>query len=118
MPRLGNRVKDVTTTTGTGNITLSGTAPTGYVNFNANFGLNTRFGYVISSTGAEWECGIGYLSASTTLVREVVRDSSNSGAAVSFSAGSKDVYCDILDTHMERASRGRNIQTVVSNYCF
>ena len=119
MPRLGNRVKDSSTSTGTGDFTLSGTAPVGFVTFNSNFSTNTRFGYAISSSGgAEWEIGVGYLSAATTLVRDTVRDSSNAGALVSFSAGTKDVYCDISDAHIERASRGRNIQTVVANYCF
>lgn len=88
-----DRVKDSTTTTGTGNLTLSGTAPTGYQNFNAAFGTNVRFYYAVSSsTGSEWEVGQGYLSASTTLVRETVTASSNAGAAVNFSAGTKDVY--------------------------
>lgn len=88
-----DRVKDSTTTTGTGNLTLSGTAPTGYQNFNAAFGTNVRFFYAVSSaSGAEWEVGQGYLSASTTLVRERILSSSNSNAAVSFSAGTNDVF--------------------------
>jgi hypothetical protein len=97
MPYFADRVKDTTTTTGTGNLTLSGTAPTGFQSFNAAFGLNTRFYYSISSSGgAEWEVGIGYLSASTTMVRDKVRASSNSGNAVNLSAGTKDVFCTIL----------------------
>lgn len=89
-----DRVKDTTTTTGTGNLTLSGTAPTGFVNFNTAFGTGSgnTFQYVIdSSGGSEWEVGIGYLSASTTLVRSTILASSNSGSAVSFSAGTKNV---------------------------
>lgn len=119
MPRLGNRVKDTTTSTGTGDLTLSGTAPTGYVNFNSNFGLNSRFGYVIvSSDESEWEIGAAYLSGATTLVREIIRDSSNNGNAVNFSAGTKTVFCDASDAHLERASFGRNIQKSICNYCF
>lgn len=88
-----DRVKDSTTTTGTGNLTLSGTAPTGFVNFNTAFGTNVRFYYAISSSGgSEWEVGQGYLSASTTLVRETVLASSNSGSAVNLSSGTKDVF--------------------------
>jgi hypothetical protein len=89
-----DRVKDTTTTTGTGNITLSGTAPTGYQDFNTAFGTNAYFHYCIA-LGSEWEVGIGYLSASTTLVRDSVLESSNSDAAVNFSAGTKDVFCTI-----------------------
>lgn len=92
---LKDRVKDTTTTTGTGSLTLSGTAPTGYESFNTAFGTNTYFYYCISSTGAEWEVGIGYLSTSTTLVRDSIVASSNSDAVVSLSAGTKDVFCTI-----------------------
>jgi hypothetical protein len=89
-----DRVKDTTTTTGTGDITLSGSPPTGFQSFNAAFGTGTNFYYCIEG-GAEWEVGIGTLSASTTLVRSVVTASSNSGAAVNFSAGTKNVFCTI-----------------------
>lgn len=91
-----DRVKESTTTTGTGNITLAG-APTGFQTFNTAFGVGQRFFYTISSSGsAEWETGQGYLSASTTLVRELVKTSSNADAAVSFSAGTKDVFCALV----------------------
>jgi hypothetical protein len=96
MPYFADRVKDTTTTTGTGNLTLSGSAPTGFQTFNTAFGTNTRFYYAVSSSGgSEWEVGVGYLSASTTLVRDKINASSNSNAAVNFSAGTKDVYCTI-----------------------
>lgn len=89
-----DRVKDTTTSTGTGNLTLSGTAPTGFQTFNAAFGTNVLFYYCIAG-GSEWEVGEGYLSASTTMVRSDVLASSNSGNAVNFSAGSKDVFCTV-----------------------
>ena len=98
-----DRVKDTTTTTGTGNLTLSGTAPTGFVNFNTAFGTNFGFAYAIQTSGggSQWEVGYGYLSASTTLVRDLVLASSNSGAAVDFSAGSKDVFCDFSSDEID-----------------
>jgi hypothetical protein len=100
-----DRVKDTTTTTGTGSLTLSGTAPTGYVNFNAAFGTNMYFHYTISSSGgSEWEVGTGYLSASTTLVRDSVQASSNAGAAVNLSAGTKDVFCSLPANEMNELS--------------
>lgn len=90
---LADRVKDSSTTTGTGSLTLSGTAPTGYQDFNAAVGVGPSFYYCISSSGsAEWEVGIGYLSASTTLVRDTILSSSNSGSVVNLSSGTKDVY--------------------------
>lgn len=89
----GNRIKETSTTTGTGNLTLAGAA-TGYLSFTTVFGTNTSFGYCIALAGsAEWEVGIGYLSGGTTLVRDQVIASSNSNAAVNFSAGTKDVFC-------------------------
>src|SRR5690606_25262151 len=54
------------------------------------------FWYFISSqAAAEWEMGTGHMSDATTLVRDSVIASSNSNAAVSFSAGLKDVANDL-----------------------
>ena len=87
-----DRVKETTTTTGTGAITLAGAA-TQFRDFNAVFGTNVPFDYaIVGQSGSEWEVGRGYLSGSTTLVREFVDASSNSNAAVNFSAGTKDVF--------------------------
>lgn len=91
---IADRVKDTTTTTGTGSVTLSGTAPTGYQAFASVMATNDNCYYTIAG-GAEWEVGYGTLTASTTLARSRVIASSNSGAAVSFSAGTKDVFCTI-----------------------
>jgi hypothetical protein len=88
---LADRVKETSTTTGTGALTLAGAA-TGYQTFTAAFALNDVFGYCIEG-GAEWEVGRGYLSGTTTLVRDRVLSSSNAGALVSFSAGTKNVFC-------------------------
>lgn len=107
MPRAHDRVKDSSTTTGTGNITLSGSAATGgFQTFNNAYGLNTTFAYVIVNAGLnEWETGTGYLSGSTTLVRASVDDgSSGIGVAVNFSAGTKDVFSShiadwVMDTN-------------------
>ncbi len=91
MGLVADRVRETTTTTGTGNITLAG-AVTGFRTFNAAFGTNVLFYYVIDSDGGtEWEVGEGYLSGSTTLVRKEVKSSSNSNALVNFSAGTKRV---------------------------
>lgn len=90
-----DRVKDSTTTTGTGTITISGTAPTGYRAFASVMSTGDSFYYCISSTGAEWEVGIGSLASSTTISRDTVLASSNSNALVNFSAGTKDVFITI-----------------------
>ena len=85
-----DRVKETTTTAGTGTITLAG-AVTGFQSFSAIGNGNTTF-YTIAG-GAEWEVGIGtYTSSGTTLSRDTVLESSSGGAKVSFSAGTKDVF--------------------------
>ena len=91
---LADRVKDTTTTTGTGAITLSGTAPTGFQTFGAAIGNGNTTYYTIAGQGtSQWEVGIGtYTAAGTSLSRDTVLASSNAGALVSFSAGSKDVF--------------------------
>lgn len=87
---LKDRVKETTTTTGTGTITLAG-ASTGFQGFSAIGNANQTY-YTISG-GSEWEVGIGtYTSAGTTLSRDTVLSSSNSGSLVNFSAGTKDVF--------------------------
>lgn len=89
---LADRVRETTTTAGTGTVTLDG-AVTGYQSFSAIGNANTTF-YCIAGQGtSEWEVGIGtYTSSGTTLSRDTVLSSSNGGAKVVFSAGTKDVF--------------------------
>lgn len=96
MPMIADRVLETATTTGTGDFTTLG-AVANYVTFNTAVGLSLQFYYTIRHQSAsEWETGIGYLSGTTTLVREIVKESSNSGAAVNFSAGTKDVFITVI----------------------
>jgi len=85
-----DRVKETTTTTGTGTITLAG-AVAGFQSFSVIGNANTTFYTIASDT--QWEVGIGtYTSSGTTLSRDTVLSSSNSGSLVNFSAGTKDVF--------------------------
>lgn len=89
--KYADRVKETTTTTGTGTLALAG-AVTGFQSF-AAIGDGHSCVYCIDSGGSEWEVGVGtYTSSGTTLSRTTVIASSNSGSLVSFSAGSKEVY--------------------------
>jgi len=89
---LADRVKETTTTTGTGTVTLDG-ASAGYQSFSAIGNTNTTYYTIAAQTGTEWEVGIGtYTSSGTTLARTTVISSSNAGALVNFSAGIKDVF--------------------------
>ena len=87
-----DRVRETTTTTGTGTVTLGGAA-TGFQSFSVIGDGNTTFYTIQLANTNEWEVGIGtYTSSGTTLSRDTILESSNSGSAVNFSAGTKDVF--------------------------
>jgi hypothetical protein len=89
---LADRVKETTTTTSTGTVTLLG-ASTGFQSFSAIGNANNTYYTIAGQTNSEWEVGIGtYTSSGTTLSRDTVLASSNSGSLVNFSAGTKDVF--------------------------
>ncbi len=92
MPKMQNRVQETTTTGGTGTITLAG-AVTGYITFAAGFTTGDVLFYTIDNGIGEWEIGIGTLVTTGTLSRTTVIASSNSGALVNFSSGTKRVFC-------------------------
>jgi hypothetical protein len=105
---LGPRIKETTTTATAGNLTLAG-AVTDFITFNTYFGTSRRFYYwVVDTTNNVWECGVGYLSASTTLVRETVLATSTTPAgtstALTLSAGTKDVFCAPPHTQVKNSS--------------
>ena len=85
---LADRVRETTTSTGTGTITLGG-AVQGFQRFTVLGDGNTTY-YTIQGT-IQWEVGIGTYNANT-LTRDTVLDSSSAGALVDFSGGSKDVF--------------------------
>jgi len=88
-----DRVRDTSTTTGTGSFTVSGTAPTGFRTLSAVLSVADTFYYAIQSQGAnEWEVGLGTYSSANVFARTTILSSSNSGSAVTFAAGTKDVF--------------------------
>jgi hypothetical protein len=89
---LKDRVKETSVSTGTGTITLGGaTGP--YQTFSVIGNGNTTYYAIVGQTTNEWEVGIGtYTASGTTLSRDTILSSSASGAAVNFSAGTKDVF--------------------------
>ena len=94
---INDRVKETSTTTGTGTFDLAG-AETGYESFVAGVGTtNTTYYAIELNSAGEWEVGIGTVTdaATDTLSRTTVISSTNSDALVDFSAGEKEVFCTI-----------------------
>lgn len=89
---VADRVRQSTTSTGTGTITLSG-AVSGFQTFAVIGNGNTTYYTIVDSGTGAWEVGIGtYTAVGTTLSRTTVLASSNSNSLVNFAAGTKDVF--------------------------
>ena len=125
---INDRVKEISTTTGTGTLTLGG-AQTGFETFSAGIGAsNTTYYAIYNQDTNEWEVGLGTLNAgATTLARTTVITSSNSDNLVDFTSGTKDVFCTLpaskavyLDADGKAVGvEGGNIETLgdtFSNY--
>ena len=88
---LKDRVKETSTTSGTGVLTLGG-AVVGFQSFSAVLSDSDTTYYAIAHRDAdEWEVGLGTYSAGT-LSRDTILESSNAGSVVSFASGTKDVF--------------------------
>jgi len=87
---LKDRVKETSSSSGTGSITLGGAFP-GYQTFNAAVATGSTVYYTIHNLTAgsdtEWEVGVGTFTSPATLARNTVFSSSNSGSLVPFTAG-------------------------------
>ena len=112
---INDRVKETTTTTGTGAVSLAG-AVTGFETFAAGIGnSNTVYYCIAHQDQAEFEVGLGTLDGdSSDLTRTTVISSSNSDSAVDFSAGTKDVFCTIPASKLvfEDGSDNLNISSI------
>lgn len=111
-PRFINRLKLTSATTGSGTLTCAvASGPWNPLTkiADGDWGYFTCAG----QSGSEWETFEGTVGGSgTTLTRDVVLDSSNGGAAVNFSAGTKDVFNDPPAAHIaNRAGARFNVPT-------
>lgn len=94
---VNDRVKETSTTTGTGTLSLAG-ALTGFQTFVAGIGnSNTTYYAIVHESANEFEVGIGTVTDASpdTLSRTTILESSNSDSAVNFSAGTKTVFCTL-----------------------
>jgi len=90
---LADRVRETTSTTGTGTLTLTGPF-SGFRAFSAIGDGNTTYYAIADANTGEWEVGVGtYSTSGNTLSRDTVLDSSNTGSLVVFATGAKDVIC-------------------------
>jgi hypothetical protein len=115
---LADRVKETTTTAGTGTVTLLGAA-TGFQSFAVIGNANTTFYTIAAQTGNEWEVGVGtYTSSGTTLARTTVLANSagTQPTALTFSAGTKDVFVTYPAGYAVASTNvGTSGQVLVSN---
>ena len=93
---IADRVRETTTTTGTGTINLLG-AVTNFETFTANLSnSDTTYYAIVDSTNNDFEVGLGtFTSSGTTLARTTIIASSNSNSAVDFGVGTKDVFITV-----------------------
>lgn len=106
---LQNRVREYSTTTGSGTFNLNGRIDATYNDFVSAFGDgNPCFYTIVNMDAFEWEIGHGicHLGTPNTLTRSVVLESSNGGSAVSFSAGVKQVFCGIPQQFFSETAEG------------
>jgi len=94
---VNDRVKETSTTTGTGTLSLAG-AVSSFQTFVAGIGnSNVTYYAIVNDSGTEFEIGIGTVTDASpdTLSRTTILESSNSDSAVDFSAGTKTVFCTL-----------------------
>jgi len=119
---INDRVKETSTTQGTGTLNLAG-ASTGFVTFVAGIGNSNTTYYAIHEQGSNlFEVGIGTVTDATpdTLARDtVLNNSSGNTSKINFNSGgsstldvfctmpaSKSVYLDATGTPVGAASNG------------
>ena len=93
---VNDRVKETSTTTGTGTFSLAGVV-SGFETFVAGIGNSNTTYYAIVNSNGEFEVGLGTVTdaAPDTLARTTIISSSNSDSAVNFSSGTKNVFCTL-----------------------
>jgi hypothetical protein len=116
-----DRVKTTTTTAGTGAVTCSATAVSNELRTLSSAGgaVNDVFPYAIGISGsAEWECGLGTITAISSGAVTFSRTptaSSNGGALVNFSTGAKEVVCSPMGATLTKWDNGTSVRVIVAS---
>lgn len=104
---VADRVKETTTTTGTGALALAG-AMTGFQAFSAVCSVGDTVPYALQAVDGSgnptgnWEVGLGTYSSSATLTRTTVTASSNSGSVVTLASGTTQVWLDLTASFVQQ----------------
>ena len=105
-----DRVLESSTSTGTGAFVVSGTPAAGYRTFSAVMSVSDTCYYSIQGqTTSEFEVGLGTYSSANTITRTTVYSSSNSGSAVTFSAGTKNIFLTAVASRSPQLDASGNI---------
>src|SRR4051812_11843844 len=118
---IADRVKETTTTTGAGALALGG-AMTGFRAFSSVCSVSDTVFYAIQLVDAngapanEWEVGLGTYSGANTLTRTTPQASSNGGAAVNFSVGTKQVWLDLSAAQVGGFATSASVAAALSPY--
>ncbi|WP_025915518.1 hypothetical protein [Herminiimonas sp. CN] len=114
---IADRIKETSTSTGTGAFILAG-AVLGFKSFASRCTSPSDTCYYtiqgVDGSGnptGEWETGKATYSAANTLTRTTVTASSNADAAVSFSAGTKQVWLDMTASQIASLAVLTAVQT-------
>ena len=107
---IADRVRETTTTTGTGTISLLG-AVTNFETFTANLSnADTTYYAIVDNTNNAFEVGLGtFTSSGTTLARTTIIASSNSNSVVSLGVGTKDVFITLPATKVVYKDASGNV---------
>ena len=109
MPKYYDRAEETTTTTGTGAYTSSGSAVAGNQTFAAaTASAATVLEYCVTD-GTDWETVLGTFDGTTGFTRNTILSSSNSGNAVNWGVGSKNIWSNFGAKASARAGIGRQV---------
>jgi hypothetical protein len=113
-----DRVRETTTTTGTGTYSLGGAA-TGFRTFVAGVASTSVVVYT-AEDGTNWEVGEGTVTSGSpdTLSRTTILSSSNAGAAVSWAAGTKNIFLDAAAARIATTDRAITFTSTVAAVSF